>query len=154
MTAAVDDQTGDTAPSRSDNNVFRYLAAALGVLIIVVLMFDAVLTLAIEVLYLPLYIGPVPIPVSALLAGAINLALIRAARVVSPRPAVLFLPLAAWTLGFLVAASTGPGGDVPLTSDIRTLLLFLFGLAPPLIYLYVQANRLRIETVASKKKPG
>lgn len=154
MTAAVDDPTGDTAPSRSNNNVSRYLTAALGVLIIVVLMFDAVLTLAIEVLYLPLYIGAVPIPVSALLAGVINVALVRAARVVSPSPAVLFLPLAAWTLGFLVAASTGPGGDVPLTSDIRTLLLFLFGLVPPLIYLYVQATRLRVETVASKKKPG
>ncbi|ONM50788.1 hypothetical protein B0T44_25665 [Nocardia donostiensis] len=128
-----------------------WLVAALGVVIIIVLMVDAVITLIVEVLYLPLYLGSVAFPVSALLAGLANMFLVRGAATVSARPAVLFLPIAAWTLAFLGAASTGPGGDAPLGSDIRTLLLFLFGLVPPLIYLYIQANRVRAEAVAASK---
>lgn len=137
VTAAVHDQAG--AQSRS-----RWAALAAGVLgpvLIVVLIVDAVITLALEVLYLPLYIGGVAVPLAALIAAPVNVALVWAAATVTTRLTVLFLPIAAWLAAFLIAASRGPGGDVPLRSDLPTLLLFLCGAVAPLVYMYVAANR-------------
>ncbi|MBF6346556.1 hypothetical protein [Nocardia cyriacigeorgica] len=149
MTATVDDQTGKPAPSRS--RLPRPVYAALGALIMLALVVDAVITLILEVLYLPLYLGSVAFPIAALLAGVINVALVLGARTVSPRPIVMLIPIVAWTLSFLAAASSGPGGDVPLGSDARTLLLMLFGLAPPLIYVYLQANRTKVVQPAARR---
>ncbi|WP_280467322.1 hypothetical protein [Nocardia cyriacigeorgica] len=149
MTATVDDQTGKPAPSRS--RLPRPVYAALGALIMLALVVDAVITLILEVLYLPLYLGSVAFPIAALLAGVINVALVLGARTVSPRPIVMLIPIVAWTLSFLAAASSGPGGDVPLGSDARTLLLMLFGLAPPLIYVYLQANRTKVVQPATRR---
>ncbi|MBF6318640.1 hypothetical protein IU453_17930 [Nocardia cyriacigeorgica] len=149
MTATVDDQTGKPAPSRS--RLPRPVYAALGALIMLALVVDAVITLILEVLYLPLYLGSVAFPIAAPLAGVINVALVLGARTVSPRPVVMLIPIVAWTLSFLAAASSGPGGDVPLGSDARTLLLMLFGLAPPLIYVYLQANRTKVVQPATRR---
>ncbi|MBF6321989.1 hypothetical protein [Nocardia cyriacigeorgica] len=149
MTAAVDDQTGKPAPSRS--RLPRPVYAALGALIMLALVVDAVITLILEVLYLPLYLGSVAFPIAAPLAGVINVALVLGARTVSPRPIVMLIPIVAWTLSFLAAASSGPGGDVPLGSDARTLLLMLFGLAPPLIYVYLQANRTKVAQPTARR---
>lgn len=140
MTAAVNDRAG--ADSRA-----RWAAvatAALGPALIVVLIVDAVITLALEVLYLPFYIGSVGVPVAALIAAPVNVALVWAAATVTTRLTVLFLPVGAWLAAFLVAASRGPGGDVPLRSDLPTLLLFVCGAVAPLIYMYVAANRTRV----------
>ncbi|WP_280202187.1 hypothetical protein [Nocardia cyriacigeorgica] len=63
----------------------------------------------------------------------------------------MLTPIVAWTLSFLAAASAGPGGHVPLGSDARTLLLMLFGLAPPLIYVYLQANRTKVAQPAARR---
>ncbi|WP_280450282.1 hypothetical protein [Nocardia cyriacigeorgica] len=149
MTAAVDDQTGKPAPSRS--RLPRPVYAALGALIMLALVVDAVITLILEVLYLPLYLGSVAFPIAAPLAGVINVLLVLGARTVSPRPIVMLTPIVAWTLSLLAAASSGPGGDVPLGSDARTLLLMLFGLAPPLIYVYLQANRTKVAQPAARR---
>lgn len=149
MTATVDDQTGKPAPSRS--RLPRPVYAALGALIMLALVVDAVITLILEVLYLPLYLGSVAFPIAAPLAGVINVALVLGARTVSPRPVVMLIPIVAWTLSFLAAASSGPGGDVPLGSDARTLLLMLFGLAPPLIYVYLQTNRTKVVQPAARR---
>lgn len=135
MTAAVD----ESAPTRS--RWAALAAGALGPLLIVVLIVDAVVTLILEVLYLPLYIGGVAVPLAALVAAPVNVALVWAAATVTTRSTVLFLPIAAWLAAFLIAASRGPGGDVPLRSDLPTLLLFLCGTVAPLIYMYVAANR-------------
>lgn len=137
MTAAVDDRTGAGSRAR-----WTALATAvLGPVLIVVLIVNAVITLVLEVLYLPFYFGSVAVPVAALIAAPVNVALVWAAATVTTRPTVLFLPIAAWLGAFLIAASRGPGGDVPLRSDLPTLLLFLCGTVAPLIYLYVAANR-------------
>lgn len=149
MTATVDDQTGKPAPSRS--RLPRPVYAALGALIMLALIVDAVITLILEVLYLPLYLGSVAFPIAAPIAGVVNVLLVLGARTVSPRPIVMLTPIVAWTLSFLAAASSGPGGDVPLGSDARTLLLMLFGLAPPLIYVYTQANRAKIVQPATRR---
>lgn len=149
MTATVDDQTGKPAPSRS--RLPRPVYAAFGALIMLALIVDAVITLILEVLYLPLYLGSVAFPIAAPIAGVVNVLLVLGARAVSPRPIVMLTPIVAWTLSFLAAASSGPGGDVPLGSDARTLLLMLFGLAPPLIYVYTQANRAKVVRPATRR---
>ncbi|MFE3444563.1 hypothetical protein ACFXNW_16160 [Nocardia sp. NPDC059180] len=141
MTATVDDQAGKPAPSRSQFRLPRPVNAALGALIMIALVVDAVITLVLEVLYLPLYLGSVGFPIAAPLAGVVNVLLVFGARTVSTRPIVMLMPIVAWTIAFLAAAGAGPGGDVALGSDARTLLLMLFGLAPPLVYVYIQANR-------------
>jgi hypothetical protein len=111
-----------------------------GLLVIAVLVVDALITLALEVLYLPTYIGATPFPISVLAAAVINVLLVMGALTSASRVGVIALPLIAWTFGFLLCAVTGPGGDIMLASDWRTLLLLCCGLAPPLLYLYVRLN--------------
>ncbi|MGW0178485.1 hypothetical protein [Nocardia sp. NPDC003345] len=139
MTSATDDKVGAEPATGPEALVYRLL----GPVLIAVLVLVAVLTLIVEVLYLPLYIGGVAVPVTAVLAAPVNLALVWAAGTVTSRLSVLFLPVGAWLAAFLVAASSGPGGDVPLRSDLATLLLFLCGAVAPLVYMYVLANRPR-----------
>ncbi|UGT64254.1 hypothetical protein [Nocardia asteroides] len=112
----------------------RPLYAALAPIILVVLAVDALLTLVLEVLYLPTYLGAVAFPLSALIAGAVNVGLVYAAGTVSDRAGLRLLPLLVWTLGFLICATSGPGGDVLLGSNWQTLLLLFCGLIPPMIY--------------------
>jgi hypothetical protein len=112
----------------------------LGPVIIGVLVLDALITLALEVLYLPTYIGTVAFPLSAVLAGVVNVLLVMGVRSITHRVRAMLLPLAAWTLGFLTCSVTGPGGYIMLGSDWRTLLLLFCGLVPPLLYIYFRAN--------------
>ncbi|WP_067652849.1 hypothetical protein [Nocardia harenae] len=112
----------------------RPLFTALAPIILVVLAVDALLTLVLEVLYLPSYIGSVAFPISAVIAGAVNVGLVYAAGTVSSRVGLRLLPLLVWTLGFLICATSGPGGDVLLGSNWQTLLLLFCGLVPPMVY--------------------
>lgn len=109
-------------------------------LIVALLLFDALLTLVVEVLFLPLYLGSLAVPVSALLAAPINVALVYGMESVTGRLGFLFAPVVAWVFGFLVFASRGPGGDVMLGSDARTLLLLACGVLAPAGYLYYRSN--------------
>ncbi|WP_330228655.1 hypothetical protein OHA40_21335 [Nocardia sp. NBC_00508] len=116
------------------------IGRALAPVILVLLVLDALLTLSLEVLYLPTYLGTIAFPVAAVLAGVVNVLLVAGARSVTQRTAAVGLPLAAWAFGFLICASLGPGGDVLLGSDARTALLLFCGLLPPLAYIYFQMN--------------
>ncbi|WP_280491235.1 hypothetical protein [Nocardia asiatica] len=139
MTTKVNDHTGDHAPVAS--GAARLPAGVLlGQVIVVLLILDALLTLAFEVLYLPAYLGSLAFPISVVAAGVVNVLLVAGVRTVTGRPAVLGLPVVAWAFGFLVCASRGPGGDILLGSDWRTALLLFSGLLPPLAYIYIQAN--------------
>ncbi|MGW6422728.1 hypothetical protein ACWF82_08635 [Nocardia sp. NPDC055053] len=109
-------------------------------LIVVLLLADALITLALEVLFLPLYLGTLAFPVAALLAAPINVALVYGMESVTDRLGFTFAPIVVWVFGFLVASSRGPGGDVLLSSDGRTLLLLACGVLAPLAYLYYRAN--------------
>ncbi|UGT65450.1 hypothetical protein LTT66_19015 [Nocardia gipuzkoensis] len=139
MTTKVDDHAGDHAPVASGGTRLSG-GIVLGQVIIVLLIFDALLTLALEVLYLPTYLGSLAFPVSVVAAGVVNVLLVAGVRTVTRRPAVMGLPVVAWAFGFLVCASRGPGGDILLGSDWRTALLLFGGLLPPLGYIYIQAN--------------
>ena len=100
------------------------------------LIFDGLLTLALEVLFLPAYIGSWPFPLSAVVAGLVNVALVVGARTVTDNPIHASLPLAAWGFGFIVCLSTGPGGDHLLLPAWQTLLLLVLGVVPPMWVLF------------------
>ncbi|MFD3746012.1 hypothetical protein [Nocardia sp. NPDC058633] len=109
-------------------------------LIVALLFVDALITLAVEVLFLPTYLGSVAFPAVALLAAPINVALVYGMESVTDRIGFAFAPIVVWVFGFLVCASRGPGGDVMLGSDGRTLLLLACGVLAPAGYLYYRSN--------------
>ena len=90
-------------------------------------------------LLLPIYLGPVPLPVSALVCGLLNAALVWAAAQWTTSKSVAALPL--WTWLATVAAFTlgGPGGDVvyggPGVMAFSVLILLILGCLPPLLML-------------------
>lgn len=101
-----------------------------------VLIFDGFLCGILAVFFLPTYLGPVPFPVSAILAGIANVTLLFAARKVAEQPMAIASPLIAWFVAILVCMFGGPGGDVLLLADWRTAVLLLGGLVPPGILLF------------------
>ncbi|MEU7764481.1 hypothetical protein AB0B25_05085 [Nocardia sp. NPDC049190] len=140
MTTKIDRHAADHPPVGSGSGRMSAVGVLAAPVILVLLVVNALITLSLEVLYLPTYLGATAFPLSGVLAGVVNLLLVFGARSVSQRTAAMVLPLIAWTLGFLVCASTGPGGDVMLASDWRTVLLLFFGLVPPLLYIYFRVN--------------
>jgi len=107
-------------------------------LLLALLVVDAVVLAIVELFYLPLRLGPdrggVMLPVSVLLAGLSTPLLVWAAGRLAVhrtyRMAVAGTPLAAWVLTVLAFGVAGPGGDVMLPSDVRSLLLMAAGMLP------------------------
>lgn len=116
----------------------RIAWSVLGGLLAAVLVFNGLLSLVLEVLYLPLYIGATPFPIAALVAAVVNIALVRGMREVVSRPAAMALPVLAWLFGFLICSTTGPGGDVLLTDSWTAPLLLACGVVPAGLYLFRQ----------------
>jgi hypothetical protein len=85
-------------------------------------------------LFLPFYIGSIPFPISALLSGVLNAALVWLAGQWTTSARVAALPLWTWLLAVLFMCQTGPGGDVIFAGrGIMAYGLFLLlagGLAP------------------------
>ena len=104
--------------------------------ILAVLVVDGFLVAIIAALFLPLYLGTVAFPISAVLAALANVALIYAARSVRDSLAVSALPLAGFGFGFLVGVTSGPGGDIVLGATWQTLLLLVLGVGVPAVALY------------------
>ncbi|MEV6767165.1 hypothetical protein AB0N05_00885 [Nocardia sp. NPDC051030] len=159
MTAAVGARPGDSELTVVAGR--GWLGAVIGGLLAV----DALITLVLEVLFLPIYAGQarvpgsepvlamaaplastsmtegaIPVPVTVLVAAIVNVLLVMGMSVVTSKIPVMIIPLMVWTLGFLVCASTGPGGDIMLMSDWPTMLLLIAGLLPAGLYLYWRAT--------------
>ncbi|MCM6775888.1 hypothetical protein NDR87_17395 [Nocardia sp. CDC159] len=133
MTAASIDRLEPAAETRGP------AWSVLGAVLAVVLVLDGLLSLALEVLYLPTYIGATPFPIAAAVAAVGNVALIAGMGAVVDRPAAMSLPLIAWLFGFLICSTAGPGGDVLLTDDWASPLLLACGLIPAGFYLFRKA---------------
>lgn len=110
----------------------------------VVLVADAVILAILELAFLPLRfdgyllpyaLGGLPVPVSALVAALTTPWLVSVAGKVSPKLAVAAAPLLAWILAVAVFGMFGPGGDLVLVSDWRSLLLFACGALPAALVL-------------------
>jgi hypothetical protein len=110
--------------------------ALVGGLLAGVLTFNGLLSFAVEVLYLPTYIGSVPFPISAAFAAVGNILLVMGMGSVVSRPAPMALPVLAWLVGFVICLSSGPGGDVMLTNDWTTPLFLACGVVPVGWYLF------------------
>lgn len=103
------------------------------------LAFDGVLSAVAGALLLPLYLGPVPFPISAAVSGFVNAALVWAAGHWTDSQRLAGLPL--WTWLATVAALTlgGPGGDIVFGGRgimaYGVLVLMIFGALPAVLLL-------------------
>lgn len=109
------------------------------VAVLTLLALDGMLSAVAGSLLLPIYLGAVPLPVSALLCGLLNSALVWSAAQWTTSKSLAALPL--WTWLATVAAFTlgGPGGDVvfggPGVMAYSVLILLILGCLPPALTL-------------------
>jgi hypothetical protein len=124
--ASVDD-SGATDPA------IRFVVLAL-------LAVDGVLSALAGALLLPLYIGAVPFPISGLVCGLANAALVWAAGRWTRSPRLSALPLWTWLLTVAVISMGGPADDVILGGRglmaYGALLLLVLGVVPPVWVLW------------------
>ena len=107
------------------------------------LLVDSVVLAVVELLFLPLrfdgYLLPdldgFPFPVTAVLAGLTMPWLASMAKGLSDRLAVAVAPLLVWLASLGVFGLAGPGGDLVLLQDWRSLLLLAAGALPTAIVL-------------------
>ncbi len=103
--------------------------------VLALLAVDGVLSALAGALLLPSYIGSVPFPISGLLSGLLNAALVWAAGRWTRSSRVAALPLWTWLLTVAVISMGGPGDDVILGGRgllaYGALLLLVLGVAPP-----------------------
>lgn len=89
---------------------------------------------------LPLYIGSVPFPISGLISGLVNAALVWAAGRWTRSPRLAALPLWTWLLTVGLISMGGPGDDVVLGGKgvmaYGALWLIVLGVAPPVWVLW------------------
>lgn len=114
-----------------------------------VLVVDAVLLAVVELLFLPLRVGGWPVPVSILLALVTTPWLVRAASDLVGGGLAAGTPLAVWVATVLVFGTAGPGGDVLLPADLRSLLLLGGGMFPAAVVLGRSLHRGVVSGVAS-----
>ncbi|WP_159231114.1 hypothetical protein [Mycolicibacterium vanbaalenii] len=95
---------------------------------------DGVFSALMAVFFLPLRIGSVPFPISALLSGVLNALLVWAALQWTPSPRVAALPLWSWLLTVLVFTFGGPGDDIVFGGtgimEFAPLVLIALGALP------------------------
>lgn len=76
------------------------------------LAFDGVLSAVAAAFFLPLRVGSVPFPISILISGALNAALVWAALHWTSSTRVAALPLCTWLVTVLGLTFGGPGNDL------------------------------------------
>jgi hypothetical protein len=110
--------------------------------VLTLLAIDGVISAVVAAFFLSLRLGPIPFPVSALISGLLNAALVWVALQWTSSPRLAALPL--WTWLATVAALTfpGPGDDAVFSAQWLLLLLIAVGAIPPLMLLY-RRNRPR-----------
>lgn len=107
------------------------------------LLVDSVVLAVVELVFLPLrfdgYLLPdldgFPLPVTVLLAAVTTPWLVRMASTLTDRLSVAVLPLLVWILSLGVFGLAGPGGDLVLIQDWRSLLLLVAGALPTALVL-------------------
>ena len=100
---------------------------------------DGVLSAVAGALLLPLYLGPVPFPISAVLSGLVNAALVWAAGYWTDNSRLAGLPLLTWLATVAVLTLGGPGGDIVFggrgVMGYGVLLLMVLGALPAVLLL-------------------
>jgi len=112
--------------------------------VLTLLAIDGVLCAILASFFLPTYLGTVPFPVSALIAGLVNAALVWAALHWTSSPRAAALPLLTWLLTVAVLSLGGPGDDIvfggPGLMAYGALLLIALGTLPPAAVLWRHVN--------------
>ena len=90
----------------------RGLDSAARPVILGLLAIDGVICAFVAALFLPSYVGAIPFPISALIAGAVNLVLVWAAAQWTAETRLAALPLWTWLATVAVLTFGGPGNDV------------------------------------------
>jgi hypothetical protein len=114
--------------------------------VLILLAIDGVLSAVASAFFLPLRIGSVPFPISALVSGLVNAALVWAALQWTSSPRVAAVPLWSWLLTVAGLTFGGPGDDIVFggvgVMEYAPLLLIVLGAVPPALVLY-RRNRPR-----------
>ncbi len=96
---------------------------------------DGVISAVVGAIYLPVHLGSVPFPISALASGALNAALVWAATHWTDSGRLAALPLFTWLGTVAVMTLGGPGGDIVFGGRgimAYGVLIFVFlGALPP-----------------------
>lgn len=100
--------------------------------LLALLVIDGALLGGISVAVNPLYVGPVPVPMGAILVLLILPWLVLRAGEVDPRVQWAGAPAFAWFLVLCVIGFTGPGGDVLLGGTWQPLVLIFGGVGAAL----------------------
>ncbi|OBF85568.1 hypothetical protein A5791_22390 [Mycobacterium sp. 852002-51163_SCH5372311] len=130
-------ETKPRAASVEDSGV---VDPAIRAVVLALLAVDGILSALAGALLLPSYVGPVPIPISGLISGLVNAALVWAAARWTASPRVAALPLWTWLLTVAAMSLGGPGDDVILGGNglmaYAAPLLILLGVVPPVLVLW------------------
>jgi len=118
---------------------------AIRFVVLALLAVDGVLSALAGALLLPLYIGSIPFPISGLISGLVNAALVWAAGRWTRSPRLAALPLWTWLLTVAVISMGGPADDVILggrgVMAYGALLLIVLGVTPPVWALWRHNRR-------------
>lgn len=102
--------------------------------VLAVLAFDGVLSALMAVFFLPLRVGGVPVPISAVLSGAVNVALVWVAMRWTSSTRQAAAPLWAWLATVLLCTFGGPGDDIVFGGvglmEYASVLLIAVGALP------------------------
>ncbi|OBF34102.1 hypothetical protein A5724_18020 [Mycobacterium sp. ACS1612] len=109
-------------------------------LVLTLLAVDGVLSAIAAAFLLQFRLGAVPFPVSALISGFVNAALVWAAMQWTDSPRVAALPLWCWLLTVAGLTFGGPGDDIVFggvgVMEYAPLLLIVLGALPPALLLW------------------
>jgi hypothetical protein len=108
--------------------------------VLTLLAVDGVLSAVAAAFFLPLRIGSVPFPISALVSGLVNAALVWAALKWTSSPRVAALPLWCWLLTVAALTFGGPGDDIVFggvgVMEYAPILLIVLGAVPPALVVW------------------
>lgn len=107
--------------------------------VLALLIIDGAVVGVLSVFFLPLWIGGVPFPLSAFLAGYVNLLLVRTAAKHTERSWLVAAPLLAWGAAVAILALGDMGGNATVPADWRGALLVAVGVLPSAMWLATSA---------------
>ncbi|WP_024793788.1 hypothetical protein [Tomitella biformata] len=108
-------------------------------LVLALLIVDGAAVGILSVFFLPLTLGSVPFPISAFIAGGVNLLLVRTAARDTQQTMLIAAPLIAWGAVYLVFALGRIGGSGVVPGDWRGALLVFVGAMPAVMWLTTSA---------------
>jgi hypothetical protein len=109
---------------------------ALRAVVLTLLAVDGIISAILAAFFLSLRIGPIPFPVSAVISGLLNAALVRTALQWTSSPRLAAVPLWTWLATVTGLTLPGPGDDAVYSAQWSLLLLIVVGAVPPALLLY------------------